>query len=121
MEAFFPGSTSLLPFLTSRTSFLEVLTVYAMAQSAKSRWLDDMGTLGIKILSAIYAIFSLSTLLFSSPISWLLSLLWSSNRPVTIANLIIAKIMLVAGDYLVSGPSFFLFDNPPNAYKSPQQ
>ena len=37
------------------------------------------------------------------------------------ANLIVAEIMVVAGDHLSSGPSFVLFDRPfPNAYaKSP--
>lgn len=39
----------------------------------------------------------------------------SFNRPVAVANYIVAEIMVVAGDHLSSGPSFLSFDHPPNA------
>lgn len=98
--------------LTPRTSYLRVSMVYATAVLTKGGWFGSASTLGVGFFSlAVYTASSSSALLTSSNSSSP-SLLRSSNRPVAMANLIVAETMAVVGDYLSSGPSLPLIRPP---------
>lgn len=101
--------------LTSRTSFVRVSTVYAQRGSRRRvGGLVVREPLGIKLFNLLFMPYPLRLPHCLPPlVSSSLSSLRSSNRPtVAMANLMVAEIIVVAGDHLSSGPSFVLFDHP---------